>query len=350
MKHNQAIMCGVIRDMPKILITDNGRSYAQFRLITINGNRTGGRQIESKAFDAPLIHTRDEALIEVIKEIQVGDVVAIKGAITTALVTRRPKCEHCGQRLTLPGILSYISPASVTIIDKGIALDEEGKFSKDAATQRLKEMKEISNLLTVVGVVCREPKPYKTDEKHKRRMTAYQIAVKRKLRIIGEMDDNTADFPWVKSYGKISMNDGLYIKKGTYLFIDGWFRARQYERHAICEHCGQEVTWKDYSSDIVPYASEYIKNYNLPEEITDEQYTAYNIMREHVETEDSLNQDKTISQKDKDEAENILDNINNALKNTTDEIEKEQEEMAQTENKEDEVFSVAQLKKKENNS
>lgn len=348
MKHNQAIMCGVIRDMPKILIAENGQSYAQFRLITINGNRTGGRQIESKAFDAPLIHTRNEALIEIIKKIKTGDIVAVKGAVTTALVTRRPKCEHCGERQTLPGLVAYISPASVTIIDKGIALDAEGKFDRDKATARLKEMKEISNVLTVVGVVCREPKPYKTDEKHKRKMTAYQIAIKRKLRIIGEMDDNTADFPWVKSYGKISMNDGLYIKKGTYMFIDGWFRARQFERHAVCEHCGEEVRWKDYSCDIVPYASEYIKNYNLPEEITDEQYKAYNYMREHVETEDSLNQDVSITQREKDEAEDILDSINNALKNTTDEIEKEQEEMAQNEHKpEKEVISVAQLKKKQ---
>lgn len=347
MKHNQAIMCGVIRDLPKILTTTDGKVFAQFRLITINGNRTGGRQIESKAFDAPLINTRDANIIETIKKIQVGDIVAVKGAVTTALVKRRPKCEHCGEKQTLPGVITYISPASVTIIDERLAVNEEGKFDRDKATARLKEMKEMSNLLTVIGVVCREPKPYKTDEKHKRRMTAYQIAIKRKLRIVGEMDDNTADFPWVKSYGKISMNDGLYIKKGTYLFIDGWFRARPIERHATCEHCGEEVVWSDYSCDIIPYASEYIKNYNLPEDITKEEYDAYNAMREHIDTEDSIDQDRTISQVDKEEAENILDSINNALKNTTDDIEKEQEEMAkENSNNSDNITSVSQLKNK----
>lgn len=346
MKHNQAIMCGVIRDLPKILTTNDGKVFAQFRLITINGNRTGGRQIESKAFDAPLIHTRDANIVETVKKIQVGDIVAVKGAVTTALVTRKPKCEHCGERQTLPGIMTYISPASVTILDEKLAVNEEGKFDRDKATARLKELKEMSNLLTVVGVVCREPQPFKTDEKHKRRMTAYQIAIKRKLRIVGEMDDNTADFPWVKSYGKISMNDGLYIKKGTYMFIDGWFRARPIERHAICEHCGQEVVWPDYSCDIVPYASEYIKDYNLPEDITQADYDAYNAKREHIDNEDSLNQDRTISQADKAEAEAILDNINNALKNTTDEIEREQEELAQEMANDDGIISIAQLKGK----
>lgn len=338
MKHNQIILCGILNASPKIL-KDEERSFAQFRVVTINGNRTGGRRIESKAFDCPLIHTSDPGLIEQIEKTDIGDLVIIKGAVTTAIVKRRPKCEHCGQRNEFPGILAYISPASITVIEKKCALNEDGSFSKDKAVSKLKNFKEVSNVLTVMGVVCREPQPYKTEIRNKSRMTAYQLAIKRKLRIIGEIDDNTADFPWVKSYGKISINDGLYIRKGTYMFIDGWFRARKFERKATCQHCGEEVKWTDFSHDIVPYASEYIKNYNLPEDITEKEYAEYNAKRIHIDTEDSINEDEIMAQEDKDNAEKLLDEINESFKAGTDEEQTEKK----TEN--NEIINISSLKK-----
>lgn len=320
MKHNQVILCGVINSPPKILKKEEGeKAFAQFRLVTINGNRTGGRRVEAKAFDSPMIHSGDPEIIKNIEKINTGDLVIVKGAITTSVVRRRPKCPHCEERNDFPGILTYISPAGVSVIEKECALNSEGEFDKDKAVKKLKEFKEVSNVLTVMGVVCREPQPYKTDNKNKSRMTAYQLAVKRKLRIVGELDDNTADFPWVKSYGKISMNDGLYIKKGTYMFIDGWFRARKFERKAVCQHCGEEFSWTDFSHDIVPYASEYIKNYNLPEDITEKERAQYNAKRIHIDTEDDIDVDITIDQKEKEAAEKLLDEINNSFKAGSDE-------------------------------
>ena len=321
MRHNQVVLCGVIQDAPKIRKSGDGKVFAQFRVITINGNRTGGRQIEAKAFDAPLIHTTNPDLIGQIEKIEVGDFVLIKGAVTTATVTRAPKCQHCGERQTINGILSYISPASVNIISKGAALNSAGAFDRGVAVEKLKAFKEVSNICTVVGVVCREPQPYKSDEKHKRKITSYQLAIKRKLRIIGEIDDNTADFPWVKSYGKIGMNDGLYIKKGTFMFIDGWIRARKFERKAICQHCGQEMSWIDVSQNIVPYASEYIKDYRDPAEITEQDKNEYNKKRVHIETEDSMDEYKTISKEEQVEAEKILDSMSARLANSDNDIE-----------------------------
>lgn len=340
MKHNQIILCGVLNSPPKILKGEDGdRSFAQFRIITINGNRTGGRRIESKAFDSPLVHTSNPDIIDKIQDLSAGDLVIVKGAITTAIVKRKPKCQHCGERNEFPGILAYVSPAGVTLIEKGCALNKDGEFDKDKAVAKLKNFKEVSNVLTVMGVVCREPQPYKTDSKNKSRMTAYQLALKRKLRIIGEIDNNTADFPWVKSYGKISMNDGLYIRKGTYMFIDGWFRARKIERKATCQHCGEEMTWSDFSHDIVPYATEYIKNYNLPEDITEKEYAEYNYRRVHIANEDDINEDEILSKESKDQAEKILNEINESFKAGTDEekIEKKEEEKE---------ISISSLKKK----
>lgn len=344
MKHNQIILCGVIRDPPKILKGTEGRVFAQFRVITINGNRSGGRQLESKAFDAPLIHTNNPALIESVSKLETGDFVIIKGAITTAIVSRHPKCPNCSEKHNSTGILTYVSPASVTITGKSEGLNSDGVFDKDKVVSKLKEYKETSNILTVMGVVCREPKPYKTDEKHKRKMSAYQLAIKRKLRIIGELDDNTADFPWVKSYGKISMNDGLYIKKGTYMFIDGWLRARKFTRKATCEHCGEEIAWTDYSCDIVPYASEYIKNYKNDDEITSSDEEIYNSKRVHINSEDDINTDAILAQEEKEIAEKVLDEINNRFKNTVDEIE-EEINSTKEDNNTDETFSLASLKK-----
>ena len=343
MKHNQVILCGIIQENPRFGNLSESKMFAQFRVITINGNRSGGRQIEARAYDAPLIYSTDPAMIKQIAKITVGDLVIIKGAITTATVTRSPKCQHCGERASIPSLLTYVSPAGVNVIDKGAALTPQGMFNKDLAIQRMAELKEISNLVTIVGVVCREPQPYKSDGKQKRRITSYQLAVKRKLRIIGEVDDNTCDFPWIKSYGKIGINDGLYIKKGTYMFIDGWLRARKFERTNICPHCGKEMKWIDVSQTIVPYASEYIKNYNEPDTITHDDELIYNSKRIHIENEDSVDEYTTISDEEKNVAEEELDKIGISHLKSDIEIENDIENKIESD---DTIFDLAELKKK----
>ena len=309
MRHNQVVLNGVIQDMPKIRKSGD-RAVAQFRIVTITGRRSGGLQLDSGSFDTPLVLTTDPERVAEVEKLNVGDMVLVKGAVTTTKVYKTPKCPYCGEILKIPAILSYVSPSCVVITEKGACANRYGNLDVGMAKNKLKEIKETSNFATAIGVVCRIPETYKTAEKQQRKITSYQLAVKRKLRIIGEIEDSKVDFPWVKSYGKIGMNDARYIKKGTYIFVDGWIRARRFERSEACPNCGHDVTWEDVSQEIVSYATEYIKDYNdVPKENPAVLDSAINQTRQKIINEGEIDEYQEVSKEDRQEAERKLEEL-----------------------------------------
>lgn len=327
MRHNQVYLCGVIQDAPKIR-KQSDKQLAEFRLITITGRRSGGLQLNSGEYDTPLIVATDPERVAEIEKIQVGDIVTVKGAITTTKVFKTPRCPNCGQPQRIPGMLTYISPSCVTVSSPKACIGQYGVFDKNIAVAKLKEIKEISNYATVLGVVCTPPKPYKSEGDKKRRIVSYQLATKRKFRVIGNLEDATVDFPWVKSYGKIGINDARYINKGTYVFVDGWVRARKFERPATCEHCGSNFYWTDVTQELVSYATEYLKNYN--EVSHDEDSIRRDIEqiykdRKTIINEADIEEDKIEETKAKEEAIEELKNLDAYLKEL-DAIEDENEE------------------------
>ena len=314
MRHNQVVLCGILQDSPKIRKSET-KAVARFRLVTITGRRSGGLQLSTGSFDTPLVMTTDPERVAEIEKLSIGDLVLVKGAVTTSTVYKSPKCPYCGEVQKIPALLSYVSPSCVAITQKGAAVNKYGKLDADKAKGILKKIKEISNFATVIGVVCRPPDTYKTVGEKKRRITSYQVAVKRKLRLIGELEDSTVDFPWVKSYGKIGINDARYIKKGTYIFIDGWIRARQFERTQPCCKCGNDIVWNDVCQELVSYATEYIKDYNdISSDNPSLNDAAFNDARKKIIDEGEIDEYINVSDEDKAEAEEKLDKIEEYLK------------------------------------
>ncbi len=316
MRHNQVYLCGVIQDAPKIR-KQKDKELAEFRLITITGRRTGGLQLNSGEYDTPLIVATDPERVAEIEKIKIGDMVIVKGAITTTKVFKTPRCPACGNPQRIPGMLTYISPSCVTVASEGACLNQYGVFDKNIAATKLKDIKEISNYATALGVVCTPPQPYKAEGDKKRRIVSYQLATKRKFRIIGNLEDATVDFPWVKSYGKIGINDARYIRKGTYIFVDGWVRARKFERSATCEHCGSSFEWMDVSQELVSYATEYLKNYN--DVLNDEDSIRKDVEkiyqeRKKIINESDIESDKIESTEYKEDAITELKNLDAYLK------------------------------------
>ena len=314
MRHNQVVLCGILQDAPKIRKSET-KAVARFRLVTITGRRSGGLQLSTGSFDTPLVMTTDPERVAEIEKLSIGDLVLVKGAVTTSTVYKSPKCPYCGEVQKIPALLSYVSPSCVAITQKGAAVNKYGKLDADKAKGILKKIKEISNFATVIGVVCRPPDTYKTVGEKKRRITSYQVAVKRKLRLIGELEDSTVDFPWVKSYGKIGINDARYIKKGTYIFIDGWIRARQFERTQPFCKCGNDIVWNDVCQELVSYATEYIKDYNdISSDNPSLNDAAFNDARKKIIDEGEIDEYINVSDEDKAEAEEKLDKIEEYLK------------------------------------
>lgn len=326
MRHNQVVLCGILQEMPKIR-KQGEKAMAQFRIVTITGRRSGGLQLSSGSYDSPLILTTDPDRVKEIEKVSIGDLVLVKGAITTTTVFKTPVCPYCGERQKIPALLSYVSPACVAIAEKGAAANEFGNLNADKAKACLKKIKEVSNFATVIGVVCRAPDMYKTIGDKKRRITSYQLAVKRKLRIVGEIEDSTVDFPWIKSYGKIGVNDARYIKKGTYVFIDGWIRARKFERTDTCSKCGNNIVWNDVCQEMVSYATEYIKDYNEvnTEDNTSIQNTIFDSMRHKIIDEGEIDEYRSVDAETRAEATKRLEEIDKYLEDVEEEDTEEDE-------------------------
>lgn len=329
MRHNQVVLCGILQDMPKIRKQDE-KAMAQFRLVTISGRRSGGLQRDSGSYDTPLVLTTDPERVAEIEKLNVGDLVLVKGAITTTTVYKTPRCPYCGEVQRIPALLSYVSPSCVAITEKGACANKYGNLDADKAKNCLKKIKEISNFATVIGVVCRAPDMYKTVGDKKRRITSYQLAVKRKLRLIGEIEDSKVDFPWVKSYGKIGMNDARYIKKGTYIFVDGWIRARKFERTETCCNCGQNITWNDVCQELVSYATEYIKDYNeISKDNPTNQDSLINNARKKIIDEGEIDEYENVDLEARQEAALKLEKLEDYMKEENDSEDTEDEKSSE---------------------
>ena len=256
-KHNQVILNGQVSIPPRVVTDENGHPVrAMCGIDVMHGNRDFGNNIDNIKYDVPLIMTSEEAMIKKIANLKKGDMVEIKGTITTRDITKRTTCKFCGHKHEKAGNLVCVTPIYVEKRESELS-DEKGK-------RLLRDRCEISNLVTVIAPLCRDPQLYRTE--NGTAVTTYQLAIRRKFRIKKDADIRT-DFPWVKSYGQIAENDAKSLKKGSYVFIDGRIQVRQLKRVQECENCGKVYEWSDSATEIVPYAVEYLRDYFTVEEI-----------------------------------------------------------------------------------
>jgi single-stranded DNA-binding protein len=256
-KHNQVILNGQISIPPKIICDDNGEPIrAMCGIDVMHGTRDFGNNIDNIKYDIPIVMTSDKEMVQKIAKFKKGDTVEIKGAITTRDITKRTTCKYCGHKHEKQGNLVCITPIFAEVRESALT-DEKGK-------QVLRNRCEISNMVTVIAPLCRDPQLYITEKGTC--VTTYQLAIRRKFRIKKDTDIRT-DFPWVKSYGAIAQNDAKSLKKGSYVFIDGRIQVRQLKRVQECENCGKVYEWADSATEIVPYAVEYLRDFYTQEEI-----------------------------------------------------------------------------------
>ena len=257
-KHNVALLNGQVVQQPRFIKDAGGKIIRAMGPIgVIRGVRDFGNNIDNIKHDAPIIMTSNPDLIKIMLTWEVGDMVEIKGSVTTKDITKSCTCKHCGQKNMKKGSLVYVNPIFMCVHEKRLSPEEGVKV--------LRSRCEISNQVTLIGAVCREPQLYITDKGLA--ITTYQMAVRRKYRIATDSAQIKTDFPWIKSYGIIAKNDAAAIKKGAYIFVDGMIQTRELERLQVCEHCGKEYRWCDFAMEIVPFATEYLRDYYTKEEI-----------------------------------------------------------------------------------
>lgn len=254
--HNSFRGYGQVMLAPRVIKTDDGEySRASCAIMTIRGKRSIGDSLENIRYDSPALRTSNPPLCDEISNWKVGDMVEVKGTITSREITRTNTCPECGAENKVQGVMSYIHPIFCTRIESNIP-PEEG-------LRLLKYRNEISNNVTIIGMLTQEPQYHKTQSGSL--IAKYQIAVMRRYRIKEDEPTRRADFIWIKSFGKIAEVDQKYLKKGTLIYIDGVLQTVNYERKIVCAECGAEFSASETSLEVVPYTVEYLRDY-LPQE------------------------------------------------------------------------------------
>lgn len=287
-RHNQVILNGQVSVAPRIVEDENGKPIrAMFGVDIMHGNRDFGDSIDNIRYDVPIVMTNDAEMIRKVKKIKKGDMVEIKGTVTTRDIIKRTACRYCGHKHEKMGNLVCITPIYIDI--------RETALTNESGRKLLRSRCEVSNMVTVIAPLCRDPQLYITDSG--KYVTTYQLAIRRKFKIKDGLDVRT-DFPWVKSYGKIAENDAKSLKKGSYVLIDGRIQVRQLKRIQECENCGETYEWTDSATEIVPYAVEYLRDFYTKEEIEEREKKEGEIAASQVLDEEEITRNRPLDTPD----------------------------------------------------
>lgn len=257
-RHNLAFLTGAVLNKPIIVKNDDGSYvYGMCFINVVRGFRDAGDHKNFMKSDNPIIMTREISVLEEMENWDTNDIVFIKGVIAAKSLQKTSNCPHCEQKNSAEGTLVYINPI--------FARKEASCETQEAAMNYLSSIREISNQVYLLGTLCRDPKKIKPKEGLI--VTQYQIALNRKYFIRSDPPEIKTDYPWVKSYGDNAVSDREHLHTGSVVFIDGCIQARNVQRHLTCPNCGEDYIWKDRAMEIVPYETEYMRNFYSDEEI-----------------------------------------------------------------------------------
>ena len=262
-RNNFVLLCGRVTKNPRVATDENGNfTRADVLLTTVRGERSSQSSdsyIKSYNFDCPIIITKDTYLISQINEWAIDDIVLLKGVISSRDTEKISICSVCGKKNSRPGTVMYITPIYVKKI--------KHCTSEEAALEELKYNCEISNLCIVAGNLCENPKFYR--DENGRCTTQYNIALNRKFRIVSDPATLKTDYPHVKSYGDIAINDAMFLQTGASVLLEGYIQTRGFTRKCTCQFCGSEYETQERAMEIVPYATEYLVGCREVQEIED---------------------------------------------------------------------------------
>lgn len=254
-RENFVLLHGQVRQDPQITIKDGAIVKAMFTMRVLRRPTTNVELAGSKLqIDCPVIYTRNEEMALQIQKLRIGDMVDIKGVISSRECRKSTYCPECGNKNVKDGNIVYITP---------IYLCQRDNADETSGLKLLKERAEVSNVVNVIGNLCREPGYYV--DGNGRKYAQYQLAVNRRFRIKEDMEEVKTDYPWVKTFGKQAYDDSLCLHVGSSVYVNGAIQTREIERTCVCENCEAEYKWNDAVAEIVPYYIGYLSNCGTPQ-------------------------------------------------------------------------------------
>ena len=181
---NDNLLVGLVSDMPSIQMKDGKVIQMAVPLLVMNGTRAYGEKsyhniqsgdIVNKGYDNVWILTKDEGFMALIQNLKLYDTVMVKGAVRVTSVKKKTLCPECGAKHVFPSTKTTVYPIFMSRIDSvaeryNITSFVPGDISpatetklKQESMDKLSEFIEVSNIVRLIGVVCREPDLYQRD-------------------------------------------------------------------------------------------------------------------------------------------------------------------------------------------
>jgi len=263
-RHNLTFLAGMVLADPIVQIGEDGvYKYGFCTLAVVRGTRdTGDKKRFARAED-PRIMSRDPGILKIMATWKENDIVLVKGVVCATTIDKKVPCPNCGYINYYKGSLVYVNPIFVVQLSHA-----EGR---EKGIQIVNSLREISNQAYVLGTVCKDPK--KVDVLAGIDICQYPIALNRKYFIRSDPPEQKTDYPWVKSYGANALEDLKRIHTGTQVYIDGCLQARHILKHAVCgnEECRANIDWKDRTLEIVPYETEYVRDFYTDADLVEQE-------------------------------------------------------------------------------
>lgn len=261
--HNQVRVVGYILNEPIIL--NEGQEGNEKILFNL---RTTHRDIDNyngAKYQDLAVLCDNIKLMPKLKKLGRFDLIDIKGVFNIMTLNKRSRCPNCGTvNIKYQATATFVYPLHVTKLNAVREAYEHDESLPELIL--LNHFEEVSNQVLLIGTVVSDPEMIGT-EKHP--CCRYRLGVDRKY-YIKSQSDNTADYPWVYSYGKQARFDHLYLQKGAVIFLDAFIQTRPVKATVICSACGDEYTFPDVATEFIPYSVEYLSGFKTDEEIEQE--------------------------------------------------------------------------------
>ena len=290
--HNYVLMMGYISITPMI---NEKEHKAYCTIATIRGDRYVGDG-DGKEFikkEKIILFTTDPDMVAEMNKWKKYNIVEVEGTIATRRIHGNVKCDHCDNVEPYDYELVYMNPI--------FAKKREDTITKEAAFDVLKNDKEISNKVFLIGRLCKDPKMIST--KAGIVITKYPLAVNRKYRHKEDDIDERTDYPWITSYGKNATEDMKRIHMNTLVYIDGFIQSRHIIRTKKCSKCNEFFHWQDITIEAIPYETEYLEDFNsdkILEEISKMEMDKINNRTKKPEEIESEKEQEEIKEKEKE--------------------------------------------------
>ena len=273
-RHNQVILWGQALSDATVRMDEVLRqpSMASLFLSVVSQDRDNGIKEANAYYFEPFIFTEDASMAAKMMDIKKGDLVELHGVVTTLDAKRGQRCPHCGEVTTHDGEITFVTPTFVEVRYTGL--------SEDEADRILKEHREISNRVTLVGYLCGDVTMEKKAKIYGDLLSAsahkglakYQIAVNRKLFIASDNPNTKTDYPHIISIGEHAEEDFLSIYKGSKVLVDGMIATRKIRKvGCVCAHCNEKYDWEERVTEVVSYGTEYLSDFKTIEGTIEEE-------------------------------------------------------------------------------